>query len=649
MQPSVPKFSSFRPKAAAPIDSLDDGPVDPKRHQQYAHKGTRRTRNDTLSGQRQHEKDTRPKPVNTPTVREQEDYSKATSFFVDKNGDRNNLTYGENERSKVPAYRTTSHAIVLGERRTRSSAWPASRPLTSLGHVEVARLRAEGRSLRPEDGQDDLNIDDDFVSLKRKNAGHRRNRRGADDHVLGVKAWERDHEKENQDGSTSELSSSSESEGNTGLDQEKEFRAERARLSSKLKLEPQNMQAWLDYIHHQDLWSDHTSTDAQKSVAEVKLAIFSKALKVVPRTDSGWGTLVSEMMEQAEKVWETSLVAKRWEELLKTSGNSPTLYVEYLNFSMRSSSGFDYERILAIFKNCLLSTHEQSNEPLEIYLLMRLTIFMQEAGMEELAVALWQAVLELKLFSLKSSRVDRGSLQAEQRTMFEEFWESEQARIGEPEAAGWFSGHIQPSAGGDHKDKEVQPSASSRANDPFAAWSEAELFQTRRDRLPGRTSGAEDDGDPFHVVLYSDLAPYLEILRFEMPVELLLEAFLCFNRLPPLPRSHPGASWYTDPFLVRATSSPDSSTTSKNLPTTNSDSQQLQEILFSANSIPRSLKTTTEVLFAQDTKDNFFGDLDLISANFAVNVLKLLVKALPDYDDLGEYSLAFELVTCPKQ
>src|SRR5205814_9906202 len=69
-----------------------------------------------------------------------------------------------------------------------------------------------------------------------------------------------------------------------------------------------------------------------------------------------------------------------------------------------------------------------------IYVFLRATIFIHDAGYKELAVSAWQALLELS-FSRPAEQGEASA--ASVMESFQDFWESEVARIGEDNAVGW--------------------------------------------------------------------------------------------------------------------------------------------------------------------------------------------------------------------
>lgn len=667
MQSAIPKFTSFRPKSVASTLVNDDPPPLGK-HECPPRKSLRSNKGREIKVERrsQHITDSGSNARPRTSSWQEEDDLQVASFVLDIKGDGDNVAYGENSRSKVPNYRNLYSFPILGERNTRWQSRAATRPLTTLSRAEVATLRTEGKAIRIGGERDQHLQEDDFVLLKskKKRGGHYHTR----DHVLGVKAWEIDLHDDTHNEQTSDSGSFSEvSEHQDDAEKERVSKTENARLSSRLKSEPESVNAWLEYIDHQESWANDSQTvpsdgklhDSGSSMTEVKLAIFSKALKAVSRTNPERPLLVLRMMAEAEKLWGLPQVAQKWEDLLREGENLPDLFLEYLNVTMRFAGDFQYERVLGVFQKCLQAIQKSQSRPtndrmgfLEVYILLRLTSFMQETGMCELAAAVWQGVLELKFFSPQSS-AHQPAGGVEGFTSFEKFWDAEQPRIGEPNATGWCNARTQADvATNEYVSTDLQANHSWN-EDALARWVETELQQMEKCRLPGRTSDAQDDGDPYHTVLYADIQPWLENLRLEAPRELFLDAFLSFSRLPSLAETHDLYRWRLDPFLIRPAGCLDLATMAQVHPISSSLSQEARaqvhiEEIFSFGA-PQLCRTTTETLFAPVANSCFFAARSMTDSKFTINVLKSLVHALPNYDVLAEYALALELVVAPKQ
>jgi hypothetical protein len=186
-----------------------------------------------------------------------------------------------------------------------------------------------------------------------------------------------------------------------------------------------------------------------------------------------------------------------------------------------------------------------------VYVFLRLTRLLQDAGFAELAVAAWQGVLELTF-----CRPSEQSLGADAAlTSFAEFWESEVPRMGEAGAWGWGKFVEEGEAlGGPPEARRDRPLEVPRTGDPFEAWAAVEQQAAARARLPARTLDEGTEDDPFRVVLFSDIK---ELLIWFPPAvlprvrPLLADAFLVFCGLPPAGLSGDKfAALLGDPFVA---------------------------------------------------------------------------------------------------
>lgn len=96
---------------------------------------------------------------------------------------------------------------------------------------------------------------------------------------------------------------------------------------------------------------------------------------------------------------------------------------------------------------------------------------------------------------------------------FEEFWDSEQPRIGEAGALGW---RAWDEARHSSEPRVLEPSTiDPTSQDPFAAWYEIERQVSVRDRRPMRAIdvSAEEEDDPYRIVLFSDIQQNMVLIQ----------------------------------------------------------------------------------------------------------------------------------------
>ncbi|ERF72574.1 hypothetical protein EPUS_02856 [Endocarpon pusillum Z07020] len=482
-------------------------------------------------------------------------------FREDRRSDENNVRYGAPSRYTVPKYREAGRYGILGLSRdfkTTPELEPGRRLITAE-HFHPADRRV-ARSLRTgllkETGpalvvalkKNDAEVDahksylplSPYPSRKRQklNDWHS-HAEGLPENLQQDNNYDHDPDKSAAGQNLESLSTSSdpdsESEHTPGSDSGagNSTRERHVHLSRLVNEDPSNVNAWLALIQHQDLLlaesgGDFTqvSSDAQNhGHADVKLSMYKKALsKTKGHPLQDW--LVHGMMMEGAKVWDNAKLTKEWKSVLNGLPDSLRLWVQYLTFRQTNFLSFTYESCRDLFKDCLnMIRKRQASSELEgirSYVFVQMTTFMREAGFSEHAHALWQAIFEYCYFEPMSDQA------GDELFSFEEFWDSEVPRLGEEGARGWRMS----------RRSEVLP-----RSDPFIptttyqgdirAWSVQEQQKMSSSTLPARTLDEVDEDDPFRVILFSDIQPFLFRPSGEEAQKQLLQAFLYFCHLLP--------------------------------------------------------------------------------------------------------------------
>ena len=575
---SVPRFSSFKPKAQAssepkeapePPTSLKSKGSREHHHRERKHHSSHRSERVTPTWREppaadtQFTKDSR---AGLAALREK-------NFTVDRDGDHQNLTYGSLHRSSVPSFARSGKGSVLGApilgRIDRDESTEKQVVIATEGSNPRWRRKRnfwmsgggyrDELSVRPTSKASQDELDADFLALdprkRRRIASDSSDSAGSEDICPSKHAYRRLDTaniglKEDKD---------NDRDVSPGLERtaESEVRRRGIALSRLVEKEPQNGQAWLDLIDHQDVEQAdrrlraELTTDERSSLAEIKLSIALKALKRV--TDPHIREeLLMQMMDESNHTTLKSGLRKKWDQILKENAAMVRLWIPYINFVQTEHMSFRFDDLRDTFTSCLQKVKEvRSKEasaettPVEVYLVLRMTICLREAGYLEQAVAIWQANLEFN-FSRPPSLKDEAPYHRLLES-FEAFWESETPRIGDTGAKGWSA--FSPS------DEDNAPEAEAVGQNitdgkrfGLKSWYAEEKIKTAQSRMPARS--LEDDGsDPYRVVLFSDIKEYiLDIGYFAR--DLLVDAFLVFCELPPLPSAREDIhAWFKDPFL----------------------------------------------------------------------------------------------------
>ncbi|OCL06826.1 DUF1740-domain-containing protein [Glonium stellatum] len=611
-RPTVPKFASFRPKVlpiAPKISTLKEDKQDyPHREERERHRSRHKeSRNDGKSHSRrsrsrerkkhkhQRKHDTEPdykEPPRAGSERgsippiiaswdEEKDY-----FVIDRKGDPGNITYGSLHRYSIPAYRRCGNGCVLGvptnERIDRNVTTDREifisddrhfirreRQLTSKrGIIKEPRTV---RLIKPKDKDTHLDIQQNYIAIP----SSRKRKRGSDfssssdENFVDYRSIESKPKLTNQpaDPDMEYASDNSVDESEMGaVHFENEVRKKNALLSRRTKDEPRNLQAWLDLIDHQEAMvrlgnsssAQTLSSSERRNLSDIRISMYEQAIREIGANKNHRAQLVLGLMDEGSRYWESKKLSKKWQETLKEYPENTNLWTKYLDFAQTNFVDFKYEGCRAIFRDCLevlaRAYADERNDTsratlldIQLYIVVRMTTMMKEAGYQEHALATWQALLEYHL--LRPSSQIKLEENQELLNSFEEFWESEVPRIGEPDAAGWKQFFANEESAPPPTVIKLRQSVNYRKL--FKDFRDLEVEHAHALKYPGRTADEAGEDDPFHLVLFLDIKDYISLLPQVVPAILLVQAFICFCHLPPLPNENNSNQqlWWLNPFL----------------------------------------------------------------------------------------------------
>ncbi|KAE8840896.1 hypothetical protein PTNB85_04295 [Pyrenophora teres f. teres] len=614
MATNVPKFASFRPKPKA----APEPPKEPQ-HEKV--------------GQSSKEKSTAP---HSPTRKGGEQDAPANkAYFRDRRGDLDIVRYGTLNRYDIPSYRRFGHGRVLGistdqridrELSTEKAIYiiPAQGKRQKRLLTDKHASRSNERALKLVNiNTDNDKLQQDFIFLSTKS---KRKRSDTDDEDEAMPQTDYRNTQGPKSGEPIDPDTRYESDADVTIDVE--VTRKNTSLVRQTREHPEDISGWIALIAHQEamLKLERPSaelTDSDRAhLADIRISTYEEALKKIGKDYDGRLMLYTGLMKEAERAWDGAKLANKWKELLEKYPRSVNLWMMYLDYVQSKFTSYKYEDCRAIFLTCIgaLSALGHDVSPSTIlHILLRFTSMTHEAGYQELALAVWQALLEYHLMS------PEGNVSTES---FESFWDSEVPRIGEPGARGWKHHSLSDDA----IPTDVSPL---QEKDPsvsfFEDFTKRETDATAKLRFPGRASDNVAEDDAFHTIFFDDLKPYLEAVPKGTPAALLIDAFLCFCGLPPLAISSIERGWWSDPFLQRhwQPSSPSAEETT-----------QFTQTLRRFMACPaNSFRMTTELLFQQD----FSLDGMNFSPDFIRRFFKLLIsESMGGGDMAGEYLLAFE-------
>lgn len=737
--PPVPKFASFRPKAITSTrgkanKALGDSALVKGRESSSKSSSSRKGLSSRAEVDRQcsrprttvsktTEKILHASVFTEPPKETADDLEGSSStFFIDKVGDPQNLNYrGPNTGAGPPYFRAGAGGIVGLARQKKIdrlasdhkilvlSKFPHESPkqrenlaFNNVNKKRVLKLRTK-LSENDDEGLDPMA---DYVSLngtrKRRriykgngtnsDSSSSSNHTGIDKYRFGEKKVTTVDEPSDEDLCYGTSTSASDSGGGTSYRFTDKVQKRRVELSSRIDANPTRCDAWLALIDYQDttLGLEHASKTSKitkaesQSIADVKISIYEKAIeKVESLVDKEH--LILGMMDEAKKVWESKKVSSKWRSFVQKYPTSVILWMKYLDFKQSDFSFFRYEEVRTAYLDCLKELREIRMQPgitdcdtiytIQLYVILRMTVFIREAGFSEHAVASWQAILEYIFFKPVEFQHQKyqsgGPLERHTMSAFEEFWESELPRIGEDGAEGWAA--YVPKGGRSSEPKEDAEDTFTDCGHIFAAWVRSERRRSLLSRIPARTIDKVEENDPYRVVLFSDLQCILVDPPSHSGQELVMTALVAFCHLPPYSTEFvDGRSriWLHDPFFrneslyqshVFLSNWKSGFQISEAKTSTSIDPQYnpLRRKSLKGNPFKyctpdyqlcsSSLFAASESWFSafDSWKDEFFEDEGPLQVRWVRQVLKKLVHHDTGGEKLAEYYLAFELQFSP--
>ncbi|KAI1082221.1 DUF1740-domain-containing protein [Whalleya microplaca] len=560
---AVPKFSSFKPKPKPPQDQVKEE-NESKRAKDYEHRSSRRGHShrpdrshSTLDESHRSTSSSQLKLSQRPTPQA---HDRDAVFGYDKRGDPLIRRYGSNDRHNVPEYRRFGLGRILGVdgfmRIDRSGTrdefflrgYHDSGSLLSGDRKSIlakgGRLKSRPVRVRHERSQT-VPGSEDFISIrssKKRKRGDKELEESSGEEgpsYRSIHGKSKAHEHSDSDleyDSDSSLASTTPDEGDP-------VKSKSIELSRQVRDHPDDIDAWLQLVDHQDTLLRISADDGRhptaaevKSFADIKLSMleqaYSHAVDNLQREK-----LEVRIMREGSKIWDYKTLSKKWDEAMKKHATSFEIWKAYTSFQQTSLSTFQYDNIKQIHISRLRWLEEEATaDSLQlyeqmIYVFLRATRFIADAGYGELATAAWQATLELT-FARPPIEQSEGRIPSS----FQDFWESEVTRIGEQSSQGWAA--FERNGG---TEEPPEPKTSNAAIPPSSrggckAWSAIEQQKARNATVPARTmdDGAEDD--PFRVIMFADIQDLLLYFPTEVIPRVqrhLIDALLIFCRLPP--------------------------------------------------------------------------------------------------------------------
>ncbi|GMK55153.1 hypothetical protein CspeluHIS016_0202090 [Cutaneotrichosporon spelunceum] len=458
---------------------------------------------------------------------------------------------------------------------------------------------------------------------------------------------------------------------------EDDLKAQRAEYERSLKARPDDVERWIKYstMHLQDASGSAAPGDLRdpakapqtRANAEVTLSLLQRAFDAHRSNFASAGLHIA-YLRAAEQLWPADKVTERWKNAIVELGrNVPeeemmTVYLAYIDWregqgiGVTGSSTGGVDEVVAVYIDCIerlngIDRDNEAREENQVYLLLRACLFLKAAGYTERALAVMQATVEVTFFKPAYLRPPAPPFDRERwfdgvLMEFEDFWDSEVPRLGEQGAQGWRSTH--------ESETVVEPPPirqrdldTGKDGDPYARWYRAERRAEQALNLPGRARDLDPPGDdPFHMIMFEDVAPFLFPVQTPLARLQLIYAFLTFLGLPFAPpeasTSSPSAS---DPHLrwpiasnetMRVAFWPPRPTTKRivwqTVGGTPMEAEQPRTLRSPFGCPAKSWMSEKGTLFATDRwfRDVTATDLLHVDVDFTRNALALLRPLVPD-------------------
>lgn len=575
-------------------------------------------------------------------------------FIIDRRGDSKNLEYGSIHRYSVPTYHRTGYGNLIGYPLSSKIDREASsekevRLISSLpgkrAHQKISRLLSSKYGRNSETrlkfvsaaGQDVGGEGNDFIQLSSTRNCKRAPTSIEPDGGVDYRSIEGKAKASNNPADVDvEYASDSDNTEQNNLDLR--ARQESAILSKRAKANPSALEPWLALADHQSqlvrpgINASLLPASERRTLAELRLSILNEAGKTISRDKPGRERLLLAMLEEGTPLWDKTKLMLKWKDALAECPTSIFLWSRYMNFVQYDHSSFQYETCKEAYMQWLkvLKTAYESSDggardqisQTQVHALLRFTTFIRDAGYDELATAIWQALIEFHWFM--ATDLIGSSLEARLNSL-EDYWDIEAPRVGEEGTRSWAGFHVD----GPSKTSRRRPAQFSAPNilpcTPFRSFAHEEASLAGLFLLPASTEDDDAITDPFRCIVFEDLRAILECLGMELPKRALLSAFLHYAGLPPVPSEYykGAAAWSVDPHLASG-----------------SDAIELH-----------SRRESTFSLFESAFQDFHFGH----SANdtfprFVDRILFQFCKVEGDEEcALREYFLAFKARVFPKE
>ncbi|KAK9475764.1 NRDE-2, necessary for RNA interference-domain-containing protein [Lipomyces japonicus] len=270
-------------------------------------------------------------------------------------------------------------------------------------------------------------------------------------------------------------------------------------LSKAADNQPYDENIWIDLAKAME--SSAANKISIKLLTELSLSVYEKALKYIPNST----VLNLKYMGLYQSLNGHYQTSKKWQALLDAYPDNLQFWSNWIEFCINDATGFDFDKVYGSIIDVIgrVTSAARKTISLEVnvvYLCIRAAKFIYESGYTEHGISIIQGLLEVNFCAPEN--VDKIS-------WLKEHWELDGPRIGDKVDinGAWVSEY-----GAFEK--------TSNSN----LWLANESLQSAQ-KLPSRFK--IHDEDPYRVTVYSDIAPFMFVLKENASRNML--CWLCFK------------------------------------------------------------------------------------------------------------------------
>ena len=308
-----------------------------------------------------------------------------------------------------------------------------------------------------------------------------------------------------------------------------------------------------------------SDTNLRQSVASVQFAVLERASRAHPSNAASIPLMMARLdLAASSGTWDWSRMEREWKSGIESCSADWTASVQmwkaYLAWKMGDGDSFVTQDLLLVFASALEAFQEhyfldetkegrEEKELASLNLVRLLVSVLMDAGFVERAHGIVQAISEL---AFRRPRTLLVSSKAEFRRacdQLEDYWDLEELRIGEAGSKGWSSFH-EASNGSAENATNAGVGQSGEGNafgviaeglgdaDPVNRWLALERARSKLRTMPAKVTDQADwttgelEVDPYSVVLYLDVRPFLVPVETSKGKSLLLGIFLASLGVP---------------------------------------------------------------------------------------------------------------------